>query len=93
MCGMKDYTRPVQVNILRWESHFLTRQNPNRQGGTTDKTIRTLVAITSKGKSLQFKSGGFAVLTYGSGKKGVKGNGRLLFIRIIYIINIYVVEI
>jgi hypothetical protein len=74
MCGMKDYTRPVQVNILRWESHFLTRQNPNRQGGTTDKTIRTLVAITSKGKSLQFKSGGFAVLTEVA-KKELKETG------------------
>jgi len=71
---MKDYTRPVQVNILRWESHFLTRQNPNRQGGTTDKTIRTLVAITSKGKSLQFKSGGFAVLTEVA-KKELKETG------------------
>jgi len=67
MCGMKDYTRPVQVNILRWESHFLTRQN-------TDKTIRTLVAITSKGKSLQFKSGGFAVLTEVA-KKELKETG------------------
>jgi len=74
MCGMKDYTRPVQVNILRWESHFLTRRNPNRQGGTTDKTIRTLVAITSKGKSLQFKSGGFAVLTEVA-KKELKETG------------------
>jgi len=71
---MKDYTRPVQVNILRWESHFLTRQNPNHQGGTTDKTIRTLVAITSKGKSLQFKSGGFAVLTEVA-KKELKETG------------------
>jgi len=71
MCGMKDYTRPVQVNILRWESHF---QNPNRQGGTTDKPIRTLVAITSKGKSLQFKSGGFAVLTEVA-KKELKETG------------------
>jgi len=68
---MKDYTRPVQVKISRWESHF---PKSNRQGGTTDKTIRTLVAITSKGKSLQFKSGGFAVLTEVA-KKELKETG------------------
>ena len=74
MCGMKDYTRPVQVNILRWESQFVTRKQSNRHGGTTDKTIRTLAAITSKGKSLQFKSGGFAVLTKVA-KKELKETG------------------
>ena len=60
---MKDNTRPVQVNILRWESHFITREKSNRQGGTTDIPIRMLRAITRKSKSLEFKSGGFVVLT------------------------------
>jgi hypothetical protein len=69
---MKDYTRPVQVKISRWESYFISRKKSNRQGGTTD--IRMLAAITPKGKPLQFKSGGFAVLTEVA-KKELKETG------------------
>ena len=90
---MKDYTYPVQVKISRWESHFITRKKSNRQGGTTDITIRMLAAITSKCKPLplQFKSGGFAVLTEVA-KKELKETGGYYSFEL-YIINIYVVEI
>jgi hypothetical protein len=71
---MKDYTRPVQVNISRWESLFISLKKSNRQGGTTDITTRKLAAITPKGKPLHFKSGGFAVLTEVA-KKELKETG------------------
>ena len=72
--NFKDYTHPVQVKISRWESKFITRKKSNRQGGTTDVMIRTLDAITQKGKRLQLKSGGFVALTEVA-KKELKETG------------------